>query len=177
MILENPNLVTLAMQFVDAPQQLRLDEVRKAGLEIVVLDDGHHVDMRIARLNECIQSLGLVEYYSIDTRALLSAEPKVKLKRYSVEDDEWLGYQDYDDDGFSIETTASLFFSNPVRFLILREGGSEPAWICGPEDFLRRFLGLDMSVKLPAALGNFSNRPDITDLVRLSLAGFDPYSI
>lgn len=165
MTLDDPNLVKLAIQFVDWRLQLRLDEVNKAGLEVVVLDDGQHVSLRIPALNKSIQGLGVSEYYAIDTRALFSTEPRVKARRYSVENDEWYGFEHYDDDGFSLRTTTTLFFSNPVRFLILREGGSDPVWICGPGDFLRSFLEIDRSVTFPAALGNFSNRPDIADLV------------
>jgi hypothetical protein len=147
--------------FLAASDRLDPDKVAEHGMALLILDDPHYVDARVHELHEAIRGLGHERYFSVNTRAPV---PRETMVAYDVSDAGWAGFDDYDETGFSPRTTSTLFFTLPVSFLLLREGGVEPIWLCGPEPFIRSVVGPTLPEPLPRSFGSFrAGHPALTE--------------
>lgn len=161
-----PDLWSELRDQLDTWYALSIPKLLERGWTFLISDGPEPLDAGVDRLNASVRALGHQHYFSTDAQRLMTRPKPSWAVEYRTDVNGWPGFSDYDDEGWSADFRSTLFFSEPMDFLLLRGGGLEPSWLAGPEAFVRAALALPSDLKLPTAIGDFNGRPDITEAMQ-----------
>lgn len=118
------------------------DLVKSHCWKLVVIDDNNVSDDVVRCLSEALMKLGISEYYSVPINDLSLEVTKAHIRKYNSDDVSWSSFFNFDENGKADYLESCIFFSDPIKFLLLRTGDVRHMIYAGPSDFCRSPRGL-----------------------------------
>ncbi|WP_297841425.1 hypothetical protein [uncultured Roseibium sp.] len=88
--------------------------------------------------------LGIFDYYSVPINDLSLEVTKAHIRKYNSDDVSWSSFFNFDENGKADYLESCIFFSDSIKFLLLRTGDVLHMIYAGPRDFLQVATGIDM---------------------------------
>lgn len=117
----------------------------------IFLDDG---DFELEPFEDALTQIELDKYYIVTTSELSKPLEKRTVFCFDVGAESVAPFYTVYDDGYAPFLEDSLFFSLPLKFLILRPGHTDYGVFTGPLNFLETMTGIKVPNKQPVAVGS-----------------------
>lgn len=131
------------------------DLVKSHCWKLVVIDDNNVSDDVVRCLSEALMKLGISDYYSMPINDLSLEVTKAHIRKYNSDDVSWSSFFNFDENGKADYLESCIFFSDPIKFLLLRTGDVRHMIYAGPSDFLQVATGIDMEKMEAVAVGSY----------------------
>jgi len=150
----NNKLKKKLKEFIYDGDLLAIEAISYNDWKVVIIDDKYISENAVNNLSRSILSMGIHAYYSLPIRDLYTENENSNLKQYSSVEPNWADFYDIDENGRVDELEDCIFFSAPLKFLLLRTGDVRHTIYAGPKDFLQSATGISFSNQSAICIGS-----------------------
>ena len=122
-------------------------------------------------LEDALRRLDIAKYYCVPTSDLYLPPAEARVLKIAVSSKGWRQFFEFDASGFSANLEDCIFFSSPLKFLILRTGSVEHTIYAGTTDFLSIATGINLNGERVIAVGENWTRGFVLDYYNIKYSG------
>ena len=126
----------------------------------VVFDDN---EFDFGLLENALRRSDVAEYYCVPVSDLNSPPTEARILKIAVGSKGWRQFFEFDASGFSANLEDCIFFSSPLKFLVLRTGFVEHTIYVGTNDFLSLATRIELGGERVVAVGENWTRGSVLD--------------
>ncbi len=126
----------------------------------VIFDDNA---LDFSMLEQALLKLDVAEYYCVPVVDLKMSSVEARILKIVVGSKDWQKFMEFDENDFSANLEDCVFFSSPLKFLVLRTGFVEHTIYAGTDEFLLPATSVDLGEERVIAIGEHWPKSSVFD--------------